>query len=228
MALARWKDLCIDAVDPPRLGRFWAAMTGRQVFRYDDGEVRLDGARPEHTIWVNAVPEPHTVKNRVHLDVRVGDLDAVIAAGATVVRPPGEDRTWWVLTDPEGGEFCGFVGPNRLPLPGELFEVIVDAADPAAHAHWWSSVLGGRVRCEQPAPWCWIEEIPGLPFESLVFVPVPEPKTVKNRVHWDVTADSVDALVEYGAQVLRRPDDDVRWHVLADPEGNEFCAFTPS
>jgi hypothetical protein len=59
------------------------------------------------------------------------------------------------------------------------------------------------------------------------FVPVPEPKTVKNRVHWDVTAPDVDALVERGARVLRSPDDEINWTVLADPEGNEFCAFPP-
>jgi hypothetical protein len=33
-------------------------------------------------------------------------------------------------------------------------------------------------------------------------------------------------LVEAGATVLREPDDEIYWHVLADPEGNEFCAFT--
>jgi hypothetical protein len=35
--------------------------------------------------------------------------------------------------------------------------------------------------------------------------------------------DDVDALVAKGATVLRRPDEDITWHVLADPEGNEFC-----
>lgn len=60
-----------------------------------------------------------------------------------------------------------------------------------------------------------------------VFTPVPEPKTVKNRVHWDVLLDdaTVDDLVAAGATVLRRPDDEIDWTVLADPEGNEFCAF---
>ena len=54
---------------------------------------------------------------------------------------------------------------------------------------------------------------------------MPEPKTVKNRVHLDVTTHDVVALVAAGAVVLREPDDEVRWHVLADPDGNEFCAF---
>jgi len=58
---------------------------------------------------------------------------------------------------------------------------------------------------------------------------VPEPKTVKNRMHWDVVLPegvaSPQALVDAGATVLRSPDDDIRWWILADPEGNEFCAF---
>jgi hypothetical protein len=37
----------------------------------------------------------------------------------------------------------------------------------------------------------------------------------------------VPGLVAAGATVLRRPDDDISWTVLADPQGNEFCAFTP-
>jgi hypothetical protein len=71
----------------------------------------------------------------------------------------------------------------------------------------------------------YIEEIPGAPFGSMDFAPVPEPKTAKNRVHIDVLTPDVDALVSAGASVVRAMDDEIEWHVLADPEGNEFCAF---
>ncbi|MDP9418528.1 MAG: hypothetical protein M3P48_12040 [Actinomycetota bacterium] len=228
MALATWKDLCTDAQDPASYARFWGSLTGRQPYVDSGGWARLDGERPRETVWVNPVPEPHTVKNRVHLDVRVGDLDAVTALRATVLRPPGENRTWWVLADPEGEEFCAFVRTDRPGLPGELFEVVVDAADPEAQARWWADVLGGRVGSEPSASWWWVDAIPAAPFESLVFNAVPEPKTVKNRVHRDVTAPSVADLVRRGARVLREPAGDVEWHVLADPEGNEFCAFPPA
>jgi hypothetical protein len=60
-----------------------------------------------------------------------------------------------------------------------------------------------------------------MPFESMVFDPVPEPKTVKNRIHWDVYGQ-VGALTSAGATVLAQLP---RWTVLADPEGNEFCVF---
>jgi hypothetical protein len=55
---------------------------------------------------------------------------------------------------------------------------------------------------------------------------VPEPKTVKNRIHWDVVGP-VAGLVSAGATVRRAPDDEISWTVLADPDGNEFCAFEP-
>jgi hypothetical protein len=54
VAIARFKDLCVDAGDPGLLGSFWAAVTG---------------PTPQHTIWVNPVPEAKAVKHRVHLDI---------------------------------------------------------------------------------------------------------------------------------------------------------------
>jgi hypothetical protein len=57
------------------------------------------------------------------------------------------------------------------------------------------------------------------------FVRVPDERTAKNRCHWDVQTDDVDALVARGATVLAEPGRGHRWTVLADPQGNEFCAF---
>jgi hypothetical protein len=52
---------------------------------------------------------------------------------------------------------------------------------------------------------------------------------VKNRVHIDVATDDVDALVAHGARVLRaRGDGGLGWTILADPDGNEFCAMPTS
>ena len=75
----------------------------------------------------------------------------------------------------------------------------------------------------------WLRSGPGM-----VFVPVPEGKTVKNRLHIDLaphTSQDRDAeiarLVERGATVtdVGQPGD-VTWTVLADPEGNEFCVLS--
>lgn len=67
---------------------------------------------------------------------------------------------------------------------------------------------------------------PGDPI--LMFIAVPEPKTVKNRTHLDLNASDraaeVERLVGLGATVMHDKDEwGVRWTTLADPAGNEFC-----
>jgi hypothetical protein len=173
------------------------------------------------------VPEPKAAKHRVHLDVDVGDLDGLIGLGATVLTEPGGDRSWWIMADPEGGEFCAFVRPGRQSLPGRLYEVVVDCAQPEAQAAWWGEVLGLPPEREPKEHHAALEGDGVLPFDFLCFVPVSEPKTAKNRLHWDVEVADVAQLVRRGATILREPDESITWHVLADPERNEFCAFTP-
>lgn len=66
---------------------------------------------------------------------------------------------------------------------------------------------------------------------QLLFIPVPEGKTVKNRLHLDVVPtdgtrdEEVERLLGIGATQVadHRKDDGSGWVVLADPEGNEFC-----
>ena len=219
--LAKYKDLCIDAVDVSRIAEFWAAVLGREVTRRDDGLAFLSGPTPQHTIWVNPVPEDVTAKQRWHLDVHAADVDDVLALGATPL-----DVTsfrWKILRDPEGGELCVF---ERDEVPAErLYEIVVDCADPRTLGAWWAGLIGGRYEYDEEHGWAGLEEIPGAPFAYLVFVPVPEPKTVKNRIHLDVSTSDLAAIVASGATVLRPQDDEIGWTVLADPEGNEFCAF---
>jgi hypothetical protein len=219
MALASFQDLCIDAVDPDVLGPFWAAALGLEPTRREDGLVRLVGPTPHHTVWINGVPEPVTVKQRVHLDVHAGSVDDVLALGATALDVGS--FPWQVLRDPEGGELCVF---ERGAVPSyRLYEVGVDAREPERIATWWADALGARV--EHSPEWSSVVGIPGAPFEAIVFAGVPEPKTVKNRIHWDVTVADLTLLTGDGATVLRPQDDEIGWTVMADPEGNEFCAF---
>ncbi len=222
MAPARFKDLVIDATDAGLLGRFWAQAAGLRlsVKDHDDG-VLTDGV-DEHTIWVNAVPEPRVVKQRVHLDLLAtspGDLETL---GARIEREyPG----WTVMSDPEGGEFCAFArDPGTLPTY-RVYELVVDAVDAQAIASWWAARLSTDAHHRAADPWWWLEPeaATGLPW-PLVFNPVPEPKQVKNRVHWDVWGDQ-DTFLTAGAKLLRPRDAEIDWDVLADPEGNEFCVF---
>jgi predicted enzyme related to lactoylglutathione lyase len=203
------------------------------VERLADGDAILRGAEPTDTIWLNRVPERKTVKHRVHLDVNAASLDPVVALGATVVLPASESGfAWTVMADPEGGEFCVFVRDAGVPAdpPARLYELAVDVADAEsakALAGWWAEVLGGRSADDGRGFW-WIEDIPGFPFDSMDIAPVPEPKAVKNRIHWDVTSDDLPGLLDRGATVLAEPTEATRWHVCADPQGNEFCVFPAS
>jgi Glyoxalase-like domain len=225
MAIATFKDLCLDAVDPLVLGRFWASALGLELHRQDNGDTYLTGPTPEHTIWVNRVPEPKTVKHRIHLDVAVRAVEELTALGATVL--DAESFSWTLMADPEAGEFCAFVREGEILQ--RLYEVVVDTADSAEASHelasWWAGALGARL-VDDERGYSYVEAIPGAPFGSLDFVPVPEPKSAKNRVHLDVTTASVEDLVRAGAVVLRAQDDEIGWTVMADPAGNEFCAFT--
>jgi predicted enzyme related to lactoylglutathione lyase len=224
MAIARYKDLCIDTGDDESLGRFWASALGLE-FEPDGQAGALIGSEPSTRVWMNVVPETKTAKHRVHLDVHCGSVDDLVALGATVLEPAGPEHGWTVMADPEGGEFCAFVrGPADLPSY-RLYELVIDCAEPHRIASWWADVFGVSVEGRADKDWWWIENIPGCPFQSWDFVPVPEPKTVKNRVHWDVLVRSVDDLVAAGATLLRGPTEADRWSTTVDPEGNEFCAF---
>jgi hypothetical protein len=225
MAIATFKDLCIDAGDPLLIGRFWAGALGLEYHPpRADGVVRLTGPTPQHTIWVNKVPEPRTVKQRVHLDVNVAAVAELEALGARVL---DDSFGWTVMADPEGGELCAFVRQGEIE--SRLYEVSVDCAEAPGAAHriagWWQGVLGGTLD-EDDDGCTYVRHVEGTPFRSLVFAPVPEPKTVKNRIHLDVTARAED-LVAAGATVLRERDEEIGWTVLADPDGNELCAFAP-
>ena len=126
--MATLRDIVLDCRHPASLARFWAkVLDGYAVAPYDDeamAHLRSNGIDdPEDDpsvlveapdggvprLFFNLVPEPKTVKNRVHLDVRASDRDAevarLVAAGASEV---GRHENWVVLEDPEGNEFCVF------------------------------------------------------------------------------------------------------------------------
>ena len=222
MPIARFKDLCIDAADPEVLGTFWSRVLRRDLVHLEDGDTRIDGPTPQHAIWVNRVPEPKTAKNRLHLDIYAHTVAELEELGATVVLPEGDDRRWTVMADPEGGEFCAFL---RDEVPDErLHGLVVDSARPQELATWWHSVLGGELELHG-AVWATVKDIPDFPIQTYDFVPVPEAKTAKNRVHVDVVGVTAD-LVAAGASL--HGGDGLAWDVLTDPEGNEFCAFPRS
>jgi len=93
-------------------------------------------------------------------------------------------------------------------------DLCLDASDAHRLARFWGTILGLEVDLHDDGDV--LEAVPGLPFASVDFGPVPEPKSAKNRVHWDLTCDDVAALVEGGGHGARRAD---RRHALARPRG---------
>ena len=112
-------------------------------------------------------------------------------------------------------------------MGARLTEIVVDAADPERLADFWAEVLGWP----RTGVYEGVVELgdPGGAKPTLVFVPVGDPKSVKNRLHLDVNptgcdqAEELARLLSLGAVETDVGQGDQRWVVLADPEGNEFC-----
>src|SRR3712207_2774452 len=110
-------------------------------------------------------------------------------------------------------------------------ELVVNSRDPEALAAFWSAVLGYReLSREDGAIEIGPEEGFGGAAPTLVFTPVADPTPGRLRWHADVSATDrdQDAELERLLSLGARPADvgqtgEETWHVLADPEGNEFC-----
>jgi catechol-2,3-dioxygenase len=116
-------------------------------------------------------------------------------------------------------------------MPSRIAAIALDAAQPRLVADFWCDVLGWRILEEEDG----VISIgpPDGSWPTIDVVPVPEAKTVKNRLHLDLRADGVttsDELERLLALGARPTDvgqgDDVTWVVLSDPEGNEFCLLS--
>ncbi len=111
--------------------------------------------------------------------------------------------------------------------------ITFDCADPHRLAAFWGELLGFRPDPDDEVapddPEVLIEDPRGLR-PGLLFIRVPEPKTVKNRVHLDLQPvaardTTLERVLALGGTLLddRRRPDGTGWIVVADPEGNELC-----
>ena len=105
-------------------------------------------------------------------------------------------------------------------------DLCLDANDHQALADWWCRVLGYQRREAEGRPREWPVPIVDASGNGplIWIVPVPERKTVKNRMHMDIWGNKSEIL-GLGATLVRARGGDIEWDVLADPEGNEFCVF---
>jgi hypothetical protein len=237
--------LVVDAAEPAKLARFWAAALGWEIGAEEDGVVDVwpgGYSYPDPValplVFV-PVTEAKTVKNRVHLDLATksaehqeAEVRRLLALGAVPADIGQGDVPWVVLADPEGNEFC-VLEPRRVYLDtGPVAAVVADCADPDAVAAFWD-LATGWVRAGSTQDGVSFRSPRGVgPYFELL--PSADVNAVKNRVHLDVApepgedlAAAVKVLLEAGAVPVDIGQGDVRWTVLADPEGSEFCVLTP-
>lgn len=106
--------LVLDCGDPAALAEFWAPALGYvNVGTFGPYVALLPNGRPGPKLMLQRVEEEKKVKNRMHLDVAVPDIESeaarLVALGATQVSegPCSEHgSTWLLMADPEGNEFC--------------------------------------------------------------------------------------------------------------------------
>jgi predicted enzyme related to lactoylglutathione lyase len=105
--------------------------------------------------------------------------------------------------------------------------LVLDCADPAKLAKFWSEALGYQNAGEAGN---YVMLVPPDAGAVLMLQRVPEPKSVKNRMHLDIQAANVAAEAERLVALGARHVDDVQyaelgshWLLMQDPEGNEFC-----
>jgi len=237
--------LVVDAADPPGLARFWAAALGWEVAAEEPAEVVVwprGYSYPDPValplVFV-PVPEPKTGKNRVHLDLatasaehQAAEAHRLLDLGASPADVRQGEVPWVVLADPEGNELCVLDPRPVYAGTGPVAAVVASCADPAAQARFWRRAAGWAVQ-QQAEDFASLRSPSGVgPF--LEWLAIPDVKTVKNRIHLDVRPypggdyqAEAKQLIEYGAVPADVGQGDVRWVVLADPEGNEFCVLTP-
>jgi predicted enzyme related to lactoylglutathione lyase len=154
-----------------------------------------------------------------------------------ILGTPGQQRMPRSRSDLRGAQFWddGSAAPAGCPywgMPVQLHHIVIDTHDLPRLARFWAQALGWRILSERA-----LEIVIG-PDENapvgMCFMPVTDAKSVKNRVHLDLTSSAgdrdaeIERLLELGA---RRADigqtGAESWTVLVDPEGNEFCVIRP-
>ncbi|QLQ37667.1 VOC family protein [Micromonospora robiginosa] len=228
------------------LGGFWAKVLGWGISSEEPGVTNLE---PVGLVYPDPVAvcidlvistEPKVGKNRVHVDLATTSAEhqAELVArltelGATPVDIGQGDVPWTVLADPEGNEFCVLEPRPIYRDTGPIAAVVVDCADPHEMARFWGQATDWTVH-EVTGEHASLRSAAGVgPY--LEFVRNPDPKTGWNRVHLDVRpypgddmAAEADRLRALGATDADLGGTDVRWKVLIDTEGNEFCLLTPA
>ena len=119
------------------------------------------------------------------------------------------------------------------PYPHGELVIVIDCADLDRSAVFWSAVLGYTASPTGTGSYRSLEPESGAGIDVLL-QRVPDVKGQKNRLHLDLRTPDLDAearrVLGLGATLLTSEpviEDGWSWHILADPDGNEFCVLQP-
>ena len=233
----RLTHIVVDCAQMRPTAQFWSELLGWPITFEDDEELYIEDEFMG--IVFGEVPEPKTVKNRVHLDLASATsaqqqetVDRALQLGAKHIDIGQGDVPYVVLADPEGNEFCVLDPRPHITDTGAVAAIVQDCPDPGAIGAFWSAATGRPIDrqsdrvvsmrlADGKGPW-------------LALFRSSDPKTIKNRVHIDIApfagddqAAEVERLIALGAQRNDIGQGDVPWEVMVDPEGNDFCVLSP-
>lgn len=241
VAFATYRDLWLEAGDPEPVAAFWAGALGLELEATRAGGYVLTGpspspgpgADPGPVQTVHVVPSaPGALTGfRMHVEVHASKLQELSRLGACAP-DDGEDAAWLELAGPEGGDVRCFATSD--PLDGRRYELVLAAGQPARAARWWARVLGALHESAAGGDYAWVSQIPGAPFDTLLFtreLPAPRPQRARMRL----TTTDMPGLIRYGAAMVaagrhtaRYPDERLPTHVMRCAEGIEFIVVDAS
>ncbi len=234
---ARLVALCIDALDPAGLARFWSGVLG--WVSTDDPHEGVTLLPVDDTGFrIRFVPtdRPKSGRNQIHFDLTSSSLEDQQETVARALSLGGRhydvgqrgDEGHVVLADPEDNEFC-VIEPGNSFLADCGFIGALSSDGSQACGYFWSEALGWPLVWDQDEETA-IRSPYGGPKITWGGPPL-QPKTGKERWHLDLAPASgdqraeVDRLLSLGATRVDIGQGDVSWVVLADPDGHEFCVW---
>jgi hypothetical protein len=236
------ENLVFDAVDPQRLGHFWADALGLVTLtdEPDSFEARLfvpDG--PVLDLCFQPVASPPHDPQRLVLGLNAaepaggltgdGVTDSLLSLGARSAGDAPDDESWTMLLDPEGNAFRVLEPRAEFSGSGPVATVSVDAGDVDVTAEFWHHLTGWDT---VPTAHAHTLRHPSARGPLLEIVPESAPKSAgaKNRLHLDLrledgdNAEAAAVLVsELGGEEYDGGWGPLPWRTFRDPSGNEVC-----
>ena len=231
--------LSFDAIDPLRLARFWSGALGWEMADdTEEGIALLPNDDTGFRFRFHPTQEQKAGLNQMHFHLTSTSLDdqqqtvaRLLGLGARhidVGQRPEEGHI--VLADPEGNEFC-IIEPGNKFLADCGFFAEVSCEGSREVGYFWQEALGWPLVWDQEQETA-IRSPHGGPKISWGGPPL-TPKAGKYRLHFDLAPPAggdeqaeVDRLVSLGATRTDIGQGEVRWVVMADPDGHEFCVLT--